>query len=77
MKICVVCVFYLFRAFAKTHASFIKEFIELSNGIPSHGTFNRIFSSLDRDLLRQRQSGHGKGIMDILAEKQICLDGKN
>ena len=31
---------------------------------------------LDTDSLRQCLSDHGKGVIDILAEKQICLDGK-
>ena len=62
--------------FANIHESFIKEFAELSNGIPSHDTFNRVFSLLEPDLLRQCLSEQGKGILDILAEKQICFDGK-
>jgi hypothetical protein len=44
--------------FTGTHEHFLKEFIELPNGIPSHDTFNRVFSLLEPDLLRKwRQSG--------------------
>jgi predicted transposase YbfD/YdcC len=62
--------------FGKTHESFLKEYIGLVNGIPSHDTFNRVFSLLDPDLFRQCLQDHGKDIIDLLAEKQICLDGK-
>jgi predicted transposase YbfD/YdcC len=62
--------------FAQSHEEFIKEFAELPNGIPSHDTFNRVFSSLNPDLLRGCLNEHGKDIIGILSEKQICIDGK-
>ena len=33
--------------FAETHEDFLREHISLPNGIPSHDTFNRVFSSLN------------------------------
>jgi len=62
--------------FAKTHEDFLRDYIILPNGIPSHDTFNRVFSSLSPDSLRQCLSDYGKDIVGLLAEKQICLDGK-
>jgi predicted transposase YbfD/YdcC len=62
--------------FSHTHESFLREYIELSNGIPSHDTFNRVFSMLNPDILRQCLNDYGKDIVGLLAEKQICLDGK-
>jgi hypothetical protein len=61
--------------FAKTHEDFLKEYISLSNGIPSHDTFNRVFSSLNPELLRQCLTDYGKDIVGLLSEKQICFDG--
>lgn len=29
--------------FAQSNESFLREFVELPNGIPSHDTFNRVF----------------------------------
>jgi predicted transposase YbfD/YdcC len=62
--------------FAKTHEEFLKEFIELGNGIPSHDTFNRVFSTIEPELLRQCLNSYGKDMIGSLTEKQICLDGK-
>ncbi|GHV17229.1 hypothetical protein FACS1894169_12100 [Bacteroidia bacterium] len=62
--------------FGITHEEFLKEIITLENGIPSHDTFNRVFSSLEPDLLRQCLNDHGKDLIGLLSEKQICLDGK-
>lgn len=62
--------------FGNTHESFLKEFISLEHGIPSHDTFNRVFSVLEPDIPGSCLTNYGKDILDILSEKQICLDGK-
>ncbi len=62
--------------FTKTHERFLKEFIELPNDIPSHNTFNRVFSILESDLLRKCLNDYGEDIIGLLSQKQICLDGK-
>jgi len=62
--------------FGKTHIDFLKEFIELPNGIPSHDTFNRVFTLLEPSLLREFLTDYGKELIDVLSERQICLDGK-
>ena len=62
--------------FAQIHEYFIKDVVELPAGIPSHDTFNRVFSSLEPDFLSKCLDAHGKGIIGVLSEKQICLDGK-
>jgi hypothetical protein len=62
--------------FAQSHESILREYIELANGVPSHDTFNRVFTVLEPELLRRCLNEHCKGILDLLWEKQICLDGK-
>ena len=62
--------------FSETHQDFLKEHIALTNGIPSHDTFNRVFSSLMPEPLRQCLHNWGKDIVGLLSEKQICFDGK-
>ncbi len=62
--------------FAESNYAFVKQYCELPNGIPSHDTFNRIFKHLDPSVLRDLLSDYGKEILDILSEKQICIDGK-
>ena len=39
-------------------------------------TRSTVFSILEPDLLRQCLNEHGKGILDSLSKKQICLDAK-
>lgn len=62
--------------FSKTHKDLLSEYIELPNGIPSHDTFNRVFSMLSADVLRECLNNYGKDLVSILSEKQICMDGK-
>ncbi len=62
--------------FGQTHTDFLKEFIELPHGIPSHDTFNRVFTLLEPSLLLQFLTDYGKELIDVLSERQICLDGK-
>lgn len=62
--------------FAHSHRDFVQEFCVLKNGIPSHDTFNRVFSLLHPDVLRSCLNDYGKSMVGILSEKQICFDGK-
>jgi hypothetical protein len=53
---------------------------KLSSGVyrvtQRHSIPCRVFSVLEPDLLRHCLHEHGKGILDLFSEKQICLDGK-
>ncbi|MBS9768425.1 MAG: ISAs1 family transposase [Flavobacteriaceae bacterium] len=62
--------------FAESHYDFVKQYCELPKGIPSHDTFNRIFKHLNPSVLRDLLRDYGKEVLDILSEKQICIDGK-
>lgn len=62
--------------FPQTRGHLLTDLIDLSTGIPSHDTFNRVFQLLDPQLLRNCLEQHGKELLDVLADKQICLDGK-
>lgn len=62
--------------FAENHPDFVREYCKLPNGVPSHDTFNRVFSSLDTSVLNKCLMDCGKAILDTLGEKQICIDGK-
>lgn len=61
--------------FAQTHAPHLPDLIALPCA-PSHDTFNRVFQLLEPRVLRQLLSDHGRRLLDTLAQKQICLDGK-
>jgi hypothetical protein len=62
--------------FAKTKGHVLPDLLRLSNDIPSHDTFNIVFQSIDCKVFRGYLSAYGKEIVDVLAEKQICFDGK-
>lgn len=62
--------------FAKCNYAFVKQYCELANGVPSHDTFNRVFKSLHPSFLKGLLEDYGKQILDVLAEKQVCIDGK-
>lgn len=62
--------------FGKTHKTFLQEYIGLANGIPSVDTFERVFSAINPDVLRICLNDYGKNVVNLLSEKQICIDGK-
>lgn len=62
--------------FAQTHGSSLTDLVDLPNGVPSHDTFRRVFQLIDSKSLKGALLKHGNEILSILAEKQICIDGK-
>lgn len=62
--------------FGQTKAHLLPDFFSLPNGVPSHDTFNRVFQLIDPKVLGQSLQSYGKDIVSVLAEKQICIDGK-
>ena len=62
--------------FAQSKGPQLGDLLDLPNGVPSHDTFNRVFQILNPELLRGCLDQHGKALLDVLADKQIALDGK-
>ena len=70
--------FYEIEAFGQTKREWLERFLELKNGIPSHDTFNRVFSLLDPahfqscalDWVRAAVGG------SLRAEDVLAIDGK-
>ena len=62
--------------FGTTKGKEFPEVLFLPQGVPSHDTFNRVFQILDCVLLRKCLRDCCRDIIDILLEKQICIDGK-
>jgi hypothetical protein len=58
--------------------SFLKTFLELPNGIPSHDTFTRVLKFLDKDSFANSLYRWSKEILSTLKEEytQINIDGK-
>jgi predicted transposase YbfD/YdcC len=62
--------------FAKERGTQLSGILQLPNGAPSADTFERIFQRMDTSSLQTCLTKYGQEIINILAEKQIVLDGK-
>lgn len=54
----------------------LKEFLELPNGIPSHDTFSRVFARLNPEQFQQCFINWIKSISNITSGQVIAIDGK-
>lgn len=54
----------------------LKQFLELPNGIPSHDTFSRVFSRLDPKAFQNCFLNWVKSISKIVAKEVVAIDGK-
>ena len=65
--------------FAKEYKDYLREYIELKNGIPSHDTLNRVMGLLSPEILQQLygkwQELFNRNEGETL-KKIICIDGK-
>lgn len=65
--------------FAKYHEEYLKKYIALENGIPSHDTIQRVMGLISPEILQQLYSKWQK-LLDKnegeLIKKVICIDGK-
>jgi len=62
--------------FGKEREFVLRKYLDLPNSIPSHDTFNRVFQLIDSQSLISCLGIHGQDLLDFVAEKQICIDGK-
>lgn len=62
--------------FGQTHEAWLRKFLELPNGIPSHDTFNRVFSRIDPQEFRTCFIAWVKSLEPTLAGDIIPIDGK-
>lgn len=62
--------------FARRRYDWLKGFLELPNGIPSHDTFERVFDRLDPARFQLCFCDWMRALSEALAIKQIAIDGK-
>lgn len=55
----------------------LKQFLELPNGIPSHDTFSRVFSRLNPQQFQQGFLNWIKSINKMTSGEVIAIDGKS
>lgn len=63
-------------AYGRAKESWFSQFLSLPNGIPSHDTFNRVFSRLDPDQFMRCFLGWVDAIRSTLETKMVAIDGK-
>jgi predicted transposase YbfD/YdcC len=66
------------EAYGKRKETFLRGFLALPNGIPSHDTFNRVFKYLDQDAFGACLYRWSKELLSFLEDSmaQLNLDGK-
>lgn len=64
------------QAFGEAKQDWLKQYLTLENGIPSHDTIQRVFQILDPDVLMGRFIQWTQHIMDMTAGRLIAIDGK-
>lgn len=62
--------------FAKEKEEWLRQFLELPNGIPSHDTFNRVLSLIDPQKIEACLSSWVKDIFRNCKKGVVCIDGK-
>jgi Transposase len=62
--------------YGKSKENWLRQYLQLPNGTPSHDTFNRFFSALDPDLFEESFLSWIKSISELTAGDVVCIDGK-
>jgi len=62
--------------FGESKRDWLKQFLELPHGIPSHDTFGRVFALLDGEQFQACFVSWVKAVNQVLQEQVIAVDGK-
>ena len=63
------------ETYGKAKYKWLKKFLELPNGIPSHDTFARVFARLDPEQLQQCFLGWIQSISQLTDGEIVSIDG--
>jgi predicted transposase YbfD/YdcC len=64
------------EAFGNAKCAWFRRFLDLSNGIPSHDTFGRVFARLDPDQLEQGFTTWFAAVHEVTAGEIVAVAGK-
>jgi predicted transposase YbfD/YdcC len=64
------------ETFGQVREAWLREFLELPNGIPSHDTFGRVFARLDAAAFRDRFIDWVRDVHTLTKGQVVAIDGK-
>jgi len=64
------------ETFAKAKEGWLKRYLELPNGIPSHDTFGRVFASLNAEAFQAGFSRWVQAVFRVTKGQVVAIDGK-
>lgn len=64
------------ETFGKAKRDWLKTFLELKNGIPSHDTIARVFASLKPAAFQERFAAWVQAVRNVTEDEVIGIDGK-
>lgn len=62
--------------FAKSKEQWLREFLPLKQGIPSHDTFGRVFAMVDAGEFERSFALWSQGVFRVTEGQVVCIDGK-
>lgn len=62
--------------FGQSKEGWLRQFLALENGIPSHDTFRRVFSLLDAAAFQERFMRWVEGVFGLTSGQVVAIDGK-
>lgn len=62
--------------YGRQKEAFLRRFLDLPHGIPSHDTINRVFNRLDKEKFASSLYNWSKELLGVLEHYQIAVDGK-
>ena len=65
-----------FARYAEHKQEFLREFMELKGGTPSHDSFSDLFNGLDPEQLSTAMTEFAKTLVSALPKDQVAIDGK-
>jgi predicted transposase YbfD/YdcC len=64
------------QTFGESKEDWLKEFLELEHGIPSHDTFGDVFSALDGEAFQRSFIRWVEGVFSVTKGQVVSIDGK-
>lgn len=68
--------FYDMKDFGEAKAEWFKTFLSLRNGIPSHDTFNRVFSLIKPESFHKCFMAWTQSVREMISGEVVAIDGK-